>query len=160
MYNFPPQRLCTNTCSGKANDIFPQMDNYTGACIRQSRSCDVFALTCSWRMNPHRPPHMSSCGLCPSRDVTVLRKNHTQLLTFPSLSATPQKMPPIFLFMTSIYKSTGASLHSGSRFPSDTMHPDSGGSVPGQACREGLSGFIRFEHRLTGCYCCLHVCEH
>lgn len=59
-----------------------------------------------------------------------------------------KKMPPISLFTTSIYKSTGGSLQRSGKIQSEMMHPDSAVSVPGQTSKNGLSGLIRFQHRL------------
>lgn len=102
--------------------------------ITQSRGCDFFTLTCSWHMISQSSPYMS-CGLSPSREVTVLRKKQCPAADISFIICNAKKMSPISLFMTSIYKSTGCSLYRSSQFPSET---DSAGSVPGPDAQGGF----------------------
>lgn len=87
------------------NDIFQQTDNYRVACTTpQSRNCDFFTLTRSWHVISHRCPYKSREPL-PQQSL---------LRSFTSCST--KKISPISLFITFIYKSTGATLEGGSQF--------------------------------------------
>lgn len=131
----------------------------TQTCAPQSHKAGaVTSSPCSWHMISHPSPYMS-CGLSPSREVTVFRKHHAQQLTFLSSSAMPRKChqspflwPPSIKALDLVY--IGAANSRVRRCILIQL-----AQFRGQTRREGLSGFIRFEHRLIGCYYCLHVYE-
>ncbi len=149
--------------TAKAADIYQQMDNYTVANARMYSTQSKEAVTSSPRHAADTwflilSPYMS-CGLSPSREATVLRKHHTQQLTFLSSSAMPRKChqspflwPPTIKALDLVY--IGAANPRVRRCILIQL-----AQFRGQTRREGLSGFITFEHRLIGCYYCLHVYE-
>lgn len=110
IHKFPSRRLCTHADGLQVNDCAAKAE----------------AGKCSWHMISH--PSLRTCdapyfhqqkGYSLKRNITLSR------LHFISCSATPRKGQQSPLFITSIYKSTGASLHRSSPFPSEALHPNS-----------------------------------